>query len=170
MKSLKKSIAILLIAIMASMSFGCYGKYAALNKYNDLMKSFGFIGGILHFFPLLFVLPIVVFVDAVILNSIEFWTGSNPLAMKAGEREVQIVNKDGVNHEIVATKNRFDVTVLDGENAGKHASLIFNDNTLIWSVENGTEKMEIAQIDSNDLSKMRILVPGLEGKIVDSKM
>jgi hypothetical protein len=175
MKSFKKGIAILLISMVAFTSFGCYGSFAVTKKihaWNGKVTGNKIVNTIVYW--VLFIIPVYPvcagLIDGLVLNTIEWWLGSNPMAMNEGDREVQIVNNEGVNYEIVATKNRFDVTVLDGEKAGKHVSLIYNDNTMIWSVENGAEKVEVAQMDTNNPEKMRILLPGLEGKIVDINM
>lgn len=53
-------------------------------------------------YTLLWVVPvseISLFVDGIILNTIEFWTGSNPIAMNPGEVETQYVGKDGVSYK-----------------------------------------------------------------------
>jgi hypothetical protein len=173
MKSFKKGIAILLIATVTFMSFGCYGNFPLFKKINTWNGSLSnkFINTIVYW--VLWILPvyeICIAVDWLLLNTIQWWTGSSPISMNDGEREVQIVNNEGVNYEIVATKNRFDITVLDGQKAGTHTSLVYNDNTMIWSVENGAEKIEVAQTDSDNPEKMRLLLPGMEGKIVDVKM
>jgi len=178
MKSFKKVIAILLISMVAFTSFGCYGKFPLFKKVNEWNGSIGgksFGGRIVNtvVFWVLWIIPvypITLLVDWWLLHTIEFWTGQSIVLMQEGEREVQIVNKDGVNYEIVGTKNRFDVTVLDGPKAGTRSSLVYNDSTMIWSVESGAEKMEVAQMDSNNPEKMRLLIPGMEGKIVDVKM
>ena len=173
MKSFKKAIAILLIAVFASLSFGCYGNFPLFNKINKWNGSFGnkivntIIYWVLWIIP---VYPICMWVDWLLLHTIQFWTGSSPISMKEGEREVQIVNNDGVNYEIVATKNRFDIVALDGEKAGVHTAMVYNDNTMVWSIESGAEKIELAQIDSDNPEKVRFLLPGMEGKIVDVKM
>ena len=169
MKFFKKGIAILLISTLAFMSFGCHGKYALFNTLHKWNGSLGskWVNSIVHF--ILWVIPvygICLLVDWWILNTVEFWTGSNPLAMNEGEREQQIVNKDGVNYEITATKNRFDVLVLDGEKAGTMTSLVYNDNTMVWSAESGNERVELAQIDSENQNRVHFLVPGMEGKVV----
>ena len=170
MKFFKKGIAILLISTIAFMSFGCHGKYALFNTLHKWNGSLGskWVNSIVHF--ILWIIPvygICLWVDWLILNTVEFWTGSNPLAMNDGEREQQIVNKDGVNYEITATKNRFDVLVLDGEKAGTMASLVYNDNTMTWSVEGSGETFEVAQVDSDNPDQLRLMFPGTEGKLVD---
>ena len=175
MKSFKKGIAILLISMVAFTSFGCYGSFAVTKKihaWNGKVTGNKIVNTIVYWVLIIIpVYPICVgLVDGLVLNTIEWWLGSNPMAMNEGDREVQIVNNEGVNYEIVATKNRFDVTVLDGEKAGRYAALVYNENTMIWSAETGNEKIEIAQHDFNDPTIMRSLLPGLEGKVVEVKM
>lgn len=89
-------------------------------KFNETVTGNKFINNIL-FWILggLGVYGVTIFLDYVILNLIEFWTGSNLLAMKEGEIETQIVKgKDGHTYELVGSKNRLQVTTLSGPQKG----------------------------------------------------
>jgi hypothetical protein len=46
--------------------------------------------------------------------------------MEEGQIEKQIVSKGGIDYEITATKNRFDVVQLTGDKKGAMQSIIFN--------------------------------------------
>ncbi len=50
------------------------------------------------------------FLDFVVFNLVEFWTGSNPIAMAEGEHEIQMAYMDGEWYEMEATKNQFIVS------------------------------------------------------------
>jgi hypothetical protein len=70
---------------------GCYGKFAAFNglrEWNGKFSSNKFVKWLL--FLVLFVIQvysILLVADGLVLNSIEFWTGSNPLALGDTYRE-----------------------------------------------------------------------------------
>jgi len=104
-------------------------------------------------FLVLVVIPvygITLFIDAVILNSIEFWTGSNPMSMNEGDMEQQVVvGKDGNSYEITATQNRFDVLQLSGDNAGTTQAMIYNPENKSWSHEKDCEVNKVFQYSSN---------------------
>ena len=99
---MKKGIITLLCAGMIVLS-GCYGKYACFNKLLAWNGSLGnkWLNSIVHFaMNVIPVYGIAMFVDMLVLNTVEFWTGSNPLA--AGDSYYE---KDAQGNEILAVKN-----------------------------------------------------------------
>ena len=93
------------------------------------------------------------FVDVVILNLIEFWTGTNPLAMKEGQREEQVVmGKDGNQYKMIATKNQFEIVALSGKNVGKNYFIRFDENDKSWSYadEKTTTKLVQMKVSANN--------------------
>ncbi|WP_067036616.1 DUF3332 domain-containing protein [Allomuricauda sp. CP2A] len=71
--------------------------------------------------------------DVLIFNVIEFWSGSNPIAMKPGESETQMVEHDGNTFKMVATQNRIQVTVVDGPKKGKKIDLVYKPDEKSWN-------------------------------------
>ncbi len=80
---LVQSVAVFLVLVLLVTAFGCYGSFQLTNK---VYKFNGGLGGkwvneigflVMSVIP---VYGVSVFIDAVILNSIEFWTGKNPMA------------------------------------------------------------------------------------------
>ena len=117
---MKKGIVNLLCAGMIVLS-GCYGKNACFNKLHDWNGTLGdkWINSIVHF--ILFWLPVygicLFLVDGLVLNTIEFWTGSNPLA--SGDSYFE---KDAQGNTIAAVKNEdgsmsVELTTAKGEKA-----------------------------------------------------
>jgi hypothetical protein len=100
---MKKGIATLLAAGMIVLS-GCYGSNACFNKLHDWNGTLGdkWINSIVHF--LMMWIPVygicLFLVDGLVLNTIEFWTGSNPLA--AGDSYFE---QDAQGNSIAAVKN-----------------------------------------------------------------
>ena len=94
---------------------GCYGGFTATKKLytwngtlgNKWVNSLVMVG--LAIIP---VYSIAGAADILILNTVEFWTGSNPLAMKAGESETRVVTVDGKSFELTATRNRMEIKPL----------------------------------------------------------
>lgn len=94
----------LVILSMAAVLFtGCYGNYALFNKVKDFTGSFGdkWINSVVNFVA--WCIPayeVSLFVDVLILNTIQFWTGSNPIASNDTYYE-----KDAEGNSITASKN-----------------------------------------------------------------
>jgi hypothetical protein len=102
---------------------GCMGSFNLTKKlyeWNNSVSGDKFVNNLV-FWMLSFVLPaysIALFLDAVIFNLVEFWTGSNPVAMKEGEVKIQMVSKNGKDYKFIATKNQIEVINLtDNETA-----------------------------------------------------
>ena len=88
----------LALALVGPLTAGCYGKFALSKKIYDWNGSLGnkYVISLVYF--ILNVVPVYgisLFVDWVLLNVIEFWTGSNPVAMKEGETQERVVQREG---------------------------------------------------------------------------
>ena len=165
-----KVISILLIICLFTLSFsGCYGKFNLTKKLYDWNGKVGdkWVSSIVMW--VLFIVPvyeIVGFVDFVILNVIEFWTGKNPVAMGPGESETQLVQMDGKTYEITATMNRFDINLISGEEISKSISLVYDTDSQSWFAENDEiGKVKLAELDDKNLNILHLIEPN--GDIVN---
>ncbi len=79
---------LLIISLLLSVA-GCYGSFQLITKVhkfngtlgNKWVNELGFL--VMNIIP---VYGVAGFVDAIVLNTIEFWTGSNPMAANDGSR------------------------------------------------------------------------------------
>lgn len=117
---MKKGLVTLLAAGMIVLS-GCYGSNACFNKLHDWNGTLGnkWLNSIVHFFLMIFPVYQICLglVDGLVLNTIEFWTGSNPLAAGDSYHET-----DAQGNSIAAVKNAdgsmsVEVTAANGEKA-----------------------------------------------------
>lgn len=117
---MKKGIVTLLVAGMIVLS-GCYGKNALFNKVHDFAGSFGnkWMNSIVNF--ACWVIPVyeisLWLIDGLVLNTVEFWTGSNPLA--SGDSYYE---QDAQGNTVAAVKNTdgslsVEITTAKGEKA-----------------------------------------------------
>jgi hypothetical protein len=123
----KQMVVVLLIASMALMTVGCYGSFNLTKKVYNWNGSLGNKWVVELVFLAMYVVPvygIAGFIDVVILNSIEFWTGNNPMASN-------VKSDDGVNVSFNKEKNRVEVSY-----AGK---------TFVLVHENGKSMVKDAQ-------------------------
>jgi hypothetical protein len=103
------------------------------------------------------------FVDGVVLNTIEFWTGSNPISMNEGESDSQMVLTENGKYVITATKNQFHIEQTEGLNAGKSIDLLYNTAETAWYATDGIETVKLAQGDINNNQWVKVFYPN--GKI-----
>ncbi len=101
--NMKKAFLALLCAGTIVLS-GCYGSYAFTKKIHRWNGSLGnkWINSCVHF--LMWVFPVyeisIWLIDGLVLNTVEFWTGSNPVA--SGDSYYE---KDAQGNSVAAVKN-----------------------------------------------------------------
>ncbi|MCR9181773.1 MAG: DUF3332 domain-containing protein [Flavobacteriaceae bacterium] len=115
----------------------CLGSFSAFNSlrdWNDGLTSNKFLDNLI--FWALNIVPVygLFFIgDVIIFNVIEFWSGSNPIAMNEGDIETQIVERDGNTYKMIATKNHLQINVIDGIDKGQSLKMIYNPEEKSWS-------------------------------------
>lgn len=149
---MKRKITALFLALFMGFSMmSCYGPFVLTKKIYRWNGSLGnkFVNSIV--FWALLIVPVygvVGLVDFAILNTVQFWTGSNPLAMKEGQSETQYVKKGDKTYKMTATKDRMDIVVTN-EKGQKVRELVltFDRSTNQWFKEENGEKKAIAKIN-----------------------
>ena len=97
MKKISLKVAACFLAATFLFSSCFVGKYGLWNKYinwQNHMTSSKFVNAIVGFFLVPIVGGICQFVDILVLNTIEFWSGSNPVASNIGTTK-QVLGQDG---------------------------------------------------------------------------
>ncbi|MAN58848.1 MAG: hypothetical protein CMC08_03310 [Flavobacteriaceae bacterium] len=134
---MKKSI--ICIALSASvLCTSCLGSFSAFNNLKDWNMEISdskFVNNLVFWgLNIIPVYGLFFLGDTIIFNVIEFWSGSNPIAMAEGEYETHIVHHDGNKYEMTATKNRMMVKVLEGDRAGERFDLVYRPSEKSWNV------------------------------------
>ena len=161
MKKIKISVAALLIA-GASLSFqSCIGSFALTNSVLDWNKGISkkFLNEIVFVaFWILPVYEVTGIADLLILNSIEFWTGSNPM-----EASVKTVDTDHGRY-IVACDGKTGYTITE-ESTGQQTRLEFEKKSQTWNVVKDGEKIPFMTFV--DDSHVKMVTPGGGFQIVE---
>ncbi len=95
--------AMVMVLFLSLVSSGCLGRFAAFNKlsnWNQKVTPDKFVNEVV--FLALVIVPvyeIALLADAIVLNSIEFWTGKNPMM---AEGDPQKIVRSG-EHQVVQT-------------------------------------------------------------------
>lgn len=142
---MKKTFKLSVLLLCATMLFSsCIGSFRLTNKLKDWNESIGdkwvneLVFLAMHIIP---VYEVSIFVDAVVLNSIEFWTG------KKASVKVQVVqNSQGQDVEITAMENGYSLSC--GEQT---MNLLFDEETQIWSAEYNNQTTQLMRlVDGNN--------------------
>lgn len=121
-------------SILFSSCLGSYSAFNGLKDWNSQISDSPFVNNLV--FWGLWILPVYeIFLigDTLIFNVIEFWSGSNPVAMKPGEKETQVVERDGNTYQMIATPNRLQIAVLEGPKKGEKVDLVYRPHEKSWN-------------------------------------
>lgn len=153
-KLFKKIVVLTMVAAMALMSVGCYGSFTLTKKVYNWNGSLGNKWVTEVVFLACYVVPvysIAGFVDLVILNSLEFWTGSNPVASA-------VTSQDGSTVAFNADKQQVEIN--------------YGGKTFVIAQENGTSVVKdangavLATASMNQDGSMNIL--DAQGKVLST--
>ena len=136
MKKVSIKVAVVLLAGTFLCS-SCIGSFGLLNKYAKWqanMTSNKYVNGIVGLFLMGPVGGICFTVDLLLLNTIEFWSGSNPVADNGTQK---VLGQDGRYYAVTKTKNGYEVKAPTGE----VTYFIHDEKTDSWSMsQNGVTK------------------------------
>lgn len=102
-------------------------------------------------FYALLIIPVYevsMFLDIVLFNLIEFWSGDNPISMEEGEYQEQLITLKGKTYKVVATKNKMSfVEIKDGEELDL-GTMEFSSDDLTWNYVKDGQSRTVATFDS----------------------
>ncbi len=152
-KMFKQIVVAMLVATMALMSVGCYGSFNLTKKVYNWNGSLGNKWVVELVFLACYVVPvygIAGFIDVVILNSLEFWTGSNPVASNVTSEDGTTVafNKEKNEMTVSYAGKSFTITREDGKSTVKDAE----GNVLAVAVSDANGNMNVVDAKGNVLT------------------
>ncbi len=152
MKKCKLSVMCIALAGL-TLTTSCIGSFALTNKvkaWNEratsskLLNELIFIG--LHIVP---VYEVTILADILVINSIEFWSGDNPVA--AGQT-TEIENENG---KFIVTTTE-DGYLIEKEGEEIPMELKFEKGTQSWNVITNNESYEIMHFNNNGTITMNL--------------
>jgi hypothetical protein len=149
----KQVVVLLLIATMAVMSVGCYGSFNLTKKVYNWNGSLGNKWVVEVVFLACNVLPvygIAGFADVVILNTVEFWTGTNPMAAKVSSEDGTTVTFNQEKNEMTISYAGKSFTISREE--GKSTVKDSEGNILAFAVSDANGNMNIVDVNGKVLS------------------
>jgi hypothetical protein len=130
-----KVVAFLLLGSMACSS--CIGSFSLFNKYAEWQRTMTgnkFVNAIVGFILMPIAGSLTMAADWLVLNTIEFWTGDNPVASNVGKTQ-NILGSDGLLYAVTTLKNGYEIKAPNGQTS----YFRYDKKTNIWSLEqNGT--------------------------------
>ncbi len=121
-------------SVLFSSCLGSFSAFNGLRDWNDGLTSSKFLDNLIFWvFNIIPVYGLFFVGDVLIFNVIEFWSGSNPIAMNEGDIETQIIEKEGNTFEMIATRNRLQIKVIEGDRKGEKLDLVYSPSQKSWS-------------------------------------
>ena len=147
-----KKFAILAVASSLALS-GCYGSYTLTKKVYNWTGGLGQPAStVVNWVGVVVGVPLLA-IDFLFLNTLEYWTGSNPLAMSPGQVEKRVTEIDGQSVEITTTRGQVDIKTLTG--APGTARLSYSEAEQAWYIERAGERKLFAQLDAPEALRLR---------------
>ncbi len=134
---------------------GCFGSFALIQKvyeFNDDVSDNKFVKSLV--FWVMAIIPvygIAGFLDVVIFNLIEFWSGSNPVAMAEGEVETQYATIKGDSYKITATKNQMKFEKVVGDDLVDMGAMVFSEDGKTWSFVKDDKSQELITFNGENI-------------------
>lgn len=146
--TMKKTVKLSALLLSATILFSsCIGSFRLTNKIKDWNESVSskWVNEVIFLaFHIVPVYEISMFVDAVVLNSIEFWTGKSA-DVEVGDTKV-VKNAQGEDIEITAMEDGYKLS--NGETS---MNIVFDEDTQIWSAEYNNQTTQLMKIvDDNN--------------------
>lgn len=138
-----------LVAIVLSGSFlfsSCVGSFGLFNRLTSWNQSVGnkFVNELVFLaFNIIPVYGVAYLADALVINSIEFWSGSNPMANVG---DVKKVKGENGNYMVKTLENGYSITK-EGETASM--DLIYDKEANTWNVVSNGESAELLKMNNN---------------------
>ena len=114
----KINIKVMALLLMGSVAYSsCIGSFGLLNayaKWQTSMTGNKFVNGIVGIILGSVAVPVCMAADLLILNTIEFWSGSNPVASNVGKTQ-KVLGSDGRFYAVTTLKNGYEVKSPTGE-------------------------------------------------------
>ena len=147
-KSFKFSALLLAATILLSSCIGSFGLTSKVKNWNDSLGD-KFVNELVFFCMLCVpIYEVSMLADLVVFNSIEFWTGDNPVASNVGETNI-VKNTAGENVEVTTTENGYNIS-----NGEQNMQLVFDEAEKTWSAVYGNDTYKLMQFVGDNSVQM----------------
>lgn len=138
-------------SIFFSSCIGSFGLFNHIKSWNQGISDSKFVNELvfvaLHIIP---VYEICYLADILVINSIEFWSGSNPLASVG---DIKKVKGENGNYLVETLENGYSITK-EGEETS--LDLIFDKETQTWNAVSEGNSSALLQMNNDGTAKLHL--------------
>lgn len=164
MKKLRNYVIIALASLVMLSHSGCFGSFQLTKMVYEMNKDISSNKAVQEVvFLICIILPVywgASIVDALIFNLVEFWTGSNPVAMNEGDVEIKYIQKGDEIFQFTATKNKMNVKQIAGKKAGEEFSVIYDPQNASCYLDYNNKLTKMADIKVGYKTDITYYLPG----------
>lgn len=136
-------------SIMFSSCIGSFGLFNKVRDWNSSISSNKFVNELVFLaFHIIPVYEICYFADIVVINSIEFWSGSNPIASVG---EVKNIKGENGNYRVETLENGYSITKEGEETA---LNLIFDEESQVWNAVSESGSAKLIKMNNDGTAKL----------------
>lgn len=149
MKKSRMTIACACLLSVTILFSSCVGSFSLFNKLSAWNQGIGnkFVNELV--FIAINIVPVygvAYLADALVINSIEFWSGNNPVA-NAGD--VKTVKGENGDYLVETLENGYSITF-----EGQQSELIFNSDESTWNVVVNGESTELIKLNEDGTAQL----------------
>lgn len=135
-------------AFLFSSCIGSFGLHRKLTTWNEGVGN-KFVNELVFLaFHIIPVYEVCYLADILVINSIEFWSGTNPMASIG---DIKKVKGENGNYLVKTLENGYSITK-EGENASME--LIYDQELNTWNVVAGGVSTELLQLNDNGTAQL----------------
>ena len=149
-KHLKVSAIFMTAALLTSSCVGSFSLFNRVAKWNMRATNCKFLNEII-FIIISPAYAVCSLADVVVFNSIEFWTGSNPMAHNVG-KTIDVMGQDGKYYAVTYLKNGYEVKAPTGE----ITKFLYDKNTDSWSQVVDGKTVEMFRFNHDGTIKVNV--------------
>lgn len=142
--SFKAAACLLAGSLLYSSCIGSFSLFNSYAKWQREMSGNKFVNAVVGFVLMPFVGSVCLFIDAVVLNTIEFWSGENPVSASVGKTR-NVMGSDGRYYAVTTLKNGYEVKAPTGE----ISYFIYDKEQNAWSLVQNGETRELFRFNAD---------------------
>lgn len=147
-KTLKSIMMLIIGACLMNACVGSFSLFNKLAKWNKNATNSKFLN------ELIFILispayAVCTVADVFVLNTIEFWSGSNPVAANVGKTQ-NVMGSDGRMYAVTTLKDGYEIK----DNEGKVVNFVFDEKEKTWAVEQDGTRTVLLKMKDKDTAEI----------------
>lgn len=150
---IKKTFMFLVLATFLLSATGCYGSFTLtkrLYKWNGTVGNKFVQSGVMWVLAILPVYAGATFIDGVVLNTIEFWGGQNPLAYEGEPETKTVIAEDGSMYEITMGNGEIAIKQIKGDDKKEDVVLKHDKENDTWYIVTEGKEVKIVETSTKD--------------------